>query len=153
MESASKFSLTNYMWLKITYLNSFRYLGGGDGITSPKLVLCDEISRPVTKLSALKIIKKRQKGTKFWKNFFDEKVLITLFLRLKYKKLVLCHCFMLIQGVTKLAVKLYLEHSLKPWKLKLSGNFVTRHSLLYETKLADGIIISSPNNCHEKLGA
>ncbi len=86
MESASKFSLTNYMWLKIIYLNSFRYLGGGDGITSPKLVLCHEILRPVTKLSALKNIKKRQKGSKFWKNFLDEKVLITLFLRLKFKK-------------------------------------------------------------------
>ncbi len=101
MESASKFSLT-------------KVPRGGDGITSPKLVLCDEILRPVTKLLALKNIKKRQKGTKVWKHYFDEKVLITLFLRLKYKKLVLCHCFMLNQGVTKLADKLYLEHSLKP---------------------------------------
>ncbi len=65
MESASKFSLTKYMRLKIIYLNSFRYPGGGDGITSPKLVLCDEISRPVTKLSALKNIQKRLKGSKF----------------------------------------------------------------------------------------
>jgi hypothetical protein len=45
---------------------------------------------------------KKQKGSKFWENFFDEKVLITLFLRLKYKKIVLCHCFMLIQGGDKI---------------------------------------------------
>jgi hypothetical protein len=89
--------------LKITYLNSFRYLGGGDGITSPKLFLCDEISRPVTKFLALKNIKKRPKGSKFWKKIFDEKVLINLFLRLKYKKLVLCHCFMVIQGDDKIS--------------------------------------------------
>ena len=73
MESASKFSLTNYMWLKIIYLNSFRYLGGGDGITSPKLVLCDEILRPVTKLSALKTSKKDKKELNFGKTFLMKK--------------------------------------------------------------------------------
>jgi hypothetical protein len=35
----------------------------------------------------------------------------------------------------------------------MAGNFVTRQSLLYETKLADGMVISSPDNCPRKLGA
>jgi hypothetical protein len=39
---------------------------------------CDEITSPVTKLPDLKKHLKKQKGSKFLKNFFDEKVLINL---------------------------------------------------------------------------
>jgi hypothetical protein len=51
-------------------------LEGGDEISGPKMGPCDEITSPVTKLPDLKKHIKNQKGSKFLKNFFDEKVLI-----------------------------------------------------------------------------
>jgi hypothetical protein len=48
-------------------------LEGGGEITGPKMGPCDEITSPVTKLQDQKNIK-NQKGSKFLKNFFDEKV-------------------------------------------------------------------------------
>jgi hypothetical protein len=50
----------------------------------------------------------------------------------------LCHCFMLIQGSDKISSQTEFVTSLKLIKSKMSGNFLTRHSLIYETKLADG---------------
>jgi hypothetical protein len=51
-------------------------LEGGDEITGPKMGPCDETTSPVTKLPDLKKHIKNQKRSKFFKNFFDEKVLI-----------------------------------------------------------------------------
>jgi hypothetical protein len=67
--------------IKINVSIFFQVPRGVDRITSPKLVLCDEILRPVMKLPALKTLKKH-KGSKFGEDVFDDKV-ITLFLRLK----------------------------------------------------------------------
>jgi hypothetical protein len=73
--------------------------GGSDKITGPKMGLCDEITIPVTKLQDLKKHKKKLKEeVNFGKTFLMKKSSLTLFLRLTFKNLVLCHFFMLIQG-------------------------------------------------------